>query len=163
MSDAGHTELTHGIATGKPRPRRMRRVFQRLIRPFIAWIMACLASGFGIALALGIVSTLDELGRGRNPADEIGAIIAVGAIAAYLVVILTALPWLVLAWVMYARGWQRRSTAMLLGGIMGAALFQLFGLPILQGPSGILMTTLLFGGGLIGGAVYRTIAGKPRL
>lgn len=138
-------------------------------RAFAAWFLACYVAGMLLSAGFGIATMITDV-----EVSEIGvtAIIAAPLFGAYLglfVALLTALPMLVLTSLIRGVRAGRPWADILVGGLMGAVLVQVFAggtmFSLGQAPMrGVdLALTLGFAlAGAISGWVYWHVAGRPR-
>lgn len=138
----------------------MREVHQIVGIPIAAWVLASMASGAAIVTGAGIAAAVERPPDGESVVEFVALVIPASLYIGIVVAILTALPWLALTWLMHGCGLKHRRISALLGGLMGAGLIQLFGFPLSEGVEGLPLTGLLFAAGLVGGLVYRVVAGR---
>jgi hypothetical protein len=78
-----------------------------------------------------------------------------------LAMFLTSVPMPLIVCLERGLHWRRGLSDMLTGALMAALLAQLFGLPILNGPTGLAMTAFAALSGAMGGLTYWLMAGRP--
>lgn len=135
--------------------------FIPLFRPGFAWFVASLASGAALTVNFAVLSLIE--GNWSN-GDALGfalSFIPASLFFAGYTACFSAIPALAAAWLMHAMGWRSVWISAVLGGVVGAALIQvLLGFPLHHGMSDYYITALFGTAGLVGGAVYRLVAGK---
>jgi hypothetical protein len=137
-----------------------RRFADTWTRPVGAWLAACLASGAAMFGTFGVMGLAEGVPSAQEVAGFAAAIIPGTLYIGVFMVVLTALPTLAFAWLMHSQGWKKIYTSALFGGLTGAGVLQLFGFPIRHGAEAIPVTMMFFCVGLVGGSVYRLVAGK---
>lgn len=134
----------------------------RLVRPVLAWVAACGASGLTLFASFGLLGALEDAPTARDMAEFVGATIPATLLLSLYIALFTALPTLAAAWLMHWRGWQGLTASGLLGFLAGGALVQVLGFPLGEGVDGLKMTLWFAAVGAVGGLVYRGVAGRPR-
>lgn len=132
----------------------------RIIRPSLAWLAACIASGLALTLSFGILSLIEGLPSARDLLDFLQGLIPASLLFGAYIAAFTLIPTLAAAWLMHALRWQAIWQAALLGGLTGGVMIQVFVFTLDAGVEGLLTSALFGGVGLVGGAVYRLVAGK---
>ncbi len=132
----------------------------QIIRPSLAWVTACGASGLALVASFGLASFVDTGADVRSVIEFVAALLPASLFFAIFIGFYTLVPTLAAAWLMHALRWRAVWISALLGGLTGAAMLQVFNLPLAYGVEGIWITGLFTGVGLIGGAVYRLVAGR---
>jgi hypothetical protein len=131
-----------------------------IIRPSCAWITACGASGLALVASFGLASFVDAGADPRTVIEFLAALLPASLFFAVFIGFYTVIPTIAAAWLMHALRWQAVWISALLGGITGAVTIQLFNLPLQHGLDGLWITALFTGVDLVGGAVYRLVAGR---
>ncbi|WP_203293689.1 hypothetical protein [Maricaulis parjimensis] len=131
-----------------------------IIRPSLAWLAASIASGLTLTLTFGILSLFEGTTTARDLQDFLQSLIPASLLFGTYIAAFTLLPTLVAAWLMHVLRWQAIWQAALLGGLTGAVMIQVFVFTLDAGAEGLLTSALFGGVGLVGGAVYRLVAGK---
>lgn len=130
-------------------------------RPVLAWLAGCGAAALTVLWATGVA----ELAGGDRSAGgfllHLAGRLPTALGFAALALFLTSVPLPLLVWLARINRWRRGQADVALGGLLGAGLVQLFGLPVLDGPAGWAMTALAGIAGLMGGLVYWLTAGMP--
>ena len=132
----------------------------RIFRPSLAWLVASAASGLTLTFSFGLISLLESVTTSLDLLDFLQGLIPASLLFGTYIAAFTLIPTLAVAWLMHALRWQAVWISALLGGVTGAALIQLLSRPLQYGPDGIWITAFFSGVGLVGGAVYRLVAGK---
>ena len=65
-----------------------------------------------------------------------------------------------IAWIMHLNRWKAVWISALLGATVGICTLRLFGFPAREGAQTLPLTLMVFSTGLIGGSVYRLVAGR---
>jgi hypothetical protein len=137
-----------------------RRFANAWTRPVGAWLVACFASAAALVAAFGVIGAVGAWPSAPDIAEFAAAIIPGTLYFGAFMIALTAIPTLIFAWIMHSQGWKKIYTSALFGGLTGAGVLQLFGFPIRHGAEAIPVTMMFFCVGLVGGGVYRLVAGK---
>ncbi len=132
----------------------------RIIRPSLAWIAACAASGLSLVTGLGLASFAETIPDAQTIIEFLTALLPASLFVAIFIGMYTLIPTFAAAWLMHALRWRAVWISALLGGMTGAALIQILSLPRQYGPEGVWITAFFASVGLVGGAVYRLVAGK---
>ena len=135
-------------------------IVQRLVRPVGAWLIACLASATAMMLMLAGIAVITETPSAGELADIAMGILPGAITVATIMAVLTALPTFALAWIMHLNRWKAVWISALLGATVGICTLQLFGFPAREGAQTLPLTLMVFSTGLIGGSVYRLVAGR---
>ena len=101
----------------------------RLVRPVLAWVAACGASGLTLFASFGLLGALEDAPTARDMAEFVGATIPATLLLSLYIALFTALPTLAAAWLMHWRGWQGLTASGLLGFLAGGALVQVISVP----------------------------------
>lgn len=137
-----------------------RRFADTWTRPVGAWLAACLASGAAMFGSFGLMGLAEGVPSAQEVAGFAAAIIPGTLYIGVFMIVLTALPTLAFAWLMHSQGWKKVYTSALLGGVTGVLTVQVFGFPLQHGAEFVPLMILVFCVGLVGGGVYRLVAGK---
>ncbi|WP_138513227.1 hypothetical protein [Maricaulis alexandrii] len=131
-----------------------------IIRPSLAWLVASAASGLTLTLSFGLVSLLESVTTSLDLLDFLQGLIPASLLFGAYIAAFTLIPTLAAAWLMHAMRWQAIWQAALLGGLTGGVMIQVFVFTLDTGVEGLLASALFGGVGLVGGAVYRLVAGR---
>lgn len=148
------------MTVATPATRAAGTLARTILRPVGAWLLACFASGAALVAAFGVIGAVGERPSAPDIAEFAAAILPGTLYFGVFMIVLTAIPTLIFVWIMHSQGWKKIYTSALFGGLTGAGVFQLFGFPIQHGADAIPVTMMFFCVGLVGGGVYRLVAGK---
>lgn len=138
--------------------------YQRFVRPVLAWLFVCLLAAVIMTIALLFVLTL---GSGVQPSAS-GSMNGAGIVAAgfglfifMTIVAVSALPWMVIVWVVHLTAAPRGKALPLAGGLLGAVVWLL---PVLTqsgagdlGSGDLLAMVLSAAVGVAGGWIYMRV------
>lgn len=97
--------------------------YTRFIRPVLAWLFACLLTA--VILTLGSIAVMVGSGfQGTGDGALAGASImgaGLGLFVLLTILVVTALPWLAICWIVHLTSAPRRWVLPAAGGLLGAA------------------------------------------
>ena len=77
-----------------------------IIRPSLAWLAACIASGLTLTLTFGLLSLFEGLPSARDLLDFLQGLIPASLLLGTYIAAFTLIPTLAAAWLMHALRWQ---------------------------------------------------------
>lgn len=138
-------------------------------RAFLAWLLACYVAGILVSAGFGLFAIMATGDASEAAVSAVLTSPLLGAFIGLWVVVLTALPMLVLTSLVRSVKAGRPWADILVGGLMGAALVQIFAGAMMFGggdaqtrAAGLALTAGFALAGAISGWVYWRVAGRPR-